>query len=202
MQKIWLIFLSVWMVAWGVQAQESAPPSSSAPSVEALQKELKAKEEQLRDLDRTYQALLEKARATQDHGERRRIMEEALRVSYRIQKLYAEYEKLFNEVRQKSQPTEKPDPQAEKLLAQIRELEATIHRMVEDINARIQKAEKETDPVLQERAKKQIQRMMEELDVLKKRHQELAEQYRRLVEKAAESPKKEPPQEQKPPSFR
>jgi uncharacterized protein YoxC len=123
-------------------------------------------------------------------------MEEALRVSYRIQKVNEEYRKLWEELKEKSKVTEGPDPQAERLLAQIRELEARIQRMVEDINSRIAKAEKESDPVLQERAKKQIQRMIDELNELKKRHQELAEQYRRLTEKAAQAAPP-PPKEEK-----
>jgi len=186
--------MTLWVLSGGTWAQESASTPRPSPPVEELRKEVQAKEEQLRTLDQAYRDLLEKARTTRDPTERRRIMEEALRVSYKIQRLYSEYEQLFKELQQRSaRPVEAPDPQAEKLLAQIRALEATINRMVEDINDRIQKAEKETDPVLQERAKKQIQRMIEELNDLKKRHQELAEQYRRLVEKAAAAAQGETP---------
>jgi uncharacterized protein YoxC len=194
MRGIGMALVGVWMAGWAVWAQTPSPPPAS--SVEALRKEVASREEELRALDQTYRSLLEKAQATRDPGERRRIMEEALRVSYRIQKLNEEYRKLWEELKEKSKVTEGPDPQADKLLAQIRELEARIQRMVEDINARIAKAEKESDPVLQERAKKQIQRMIDELNELKKRHQELAEQYRRLTEKAAQAAPP-PPKEEK-----
>jgi chromosome segregation ATPase len=181
-------------------ATQTTGPTPPATSQDTGPADLSAKQKELMDLMRRYVEVVEKANRATTVQEKSAYMDEAQKIRQQMAQVYQEIQRLHRAQSEKAASTASPasdlQAQADKLLAQIRELEARIQRMVEDINARIAKAEKESDPVLQERAKKQIQRMIDELNELKKRHQELAEQYRRRTEKAAQAAPP-PPKEEK-----
>lgn len=200
------IGLSVSLAGFSGRAQTTGSTGPRPASKETDATDLSAKQKELAGLMQRYVEVVEKANRATTVQEKSAYMDEAQKIRQQMAEVYREIQRLQKAQAEKTVPTASSvselQAQAEKLLAQIRELEATIDRMVEDINARIQKAEKETDPALRERAKKQIQRMIEDLNALKKRHQELAERYDRLVEKAVEASKPPSQESSKPPPPR